>query len=94
MPLSFAAGPAYAVEKGAAVAQDDWKKEFDDTCQIFEDTEQLGKDELQRLIRRCDNLKLRIEKLEDPHRKVMLNRLKRCRDFYTYLLDIKESEKK
>jgi len=80
------------VVQGTAYAQDDWKKEFDDTCQVTENSEQLGREELQGIIKRCDALKPRIEKLEDPQRKVMLSRLKRCRDFYTYLMDIKESK--
>jgi hypothetical protein len=79
-------------DQGNAYAQDDWKKEFDDACQVREDSDQLTREELQSIIKRCNALKPRIEKLEDPQRKVMLSRLKRCSEFYSYLLDMKENK--
>ncbi len=72
-----------------AYAEEDWKKEFDDICGQTEDGNQLNKEELRGLVVRSDALKSRFEKFEDPQRKVMLSRLKRCRDFFAYLLAFK-----
>jgi hypothetical protein len=48
--------------------------------------------ELRHLIARCDALKPRIEKLDEPQRKVTLKRLQMCRDLYAYVLEAKENQ--
>lgn len=49
-------------------------------------------EELRRLVDRCDALKPRIEKLEEPQRKVTLKRLQMCRDLYAFVLEMKEKK--
>ena len=83
----FVEMPVFAPSRSIAVAQDDWKTEFDATCQVQGNGSVPAREELSQLIRRCDDLKVRFEKLDDPHRKVMLSRLKRCREYYVFLQD-------
>jgi len=89
LSVPFAAASGLAA---AAPVPDDIMKEYDETCTVTEDSDQLTKEELRQIIARCNALQPRVEKLEDPARKVMLSRIKRCREFYAYLLEIKESK--
>jgi hypothetical protein len=86
------AGQPFFVTAAPVQAQDNWKQEFEDVCGQTQIGDQLEAKELQGLVARCDALKVRMEKLSDPERKVMLSRLKRCRDFFAYLLQIKENK--
>jgi len=49
-------------------------------------------EELRSLVDRCDALKPRIEKLDEPQRKVTLKRLQMCRDLYAFVLEMKEKK--
>ena len=73
-------------------AQEDWRREFDHLCSKTQDAMELSLGELRHLIARCDALKPRIEKLDEPQRKVTLKRLQMCRDFYAYVLEAKENQ--
>jgi hypothetical protein len=77
---------------GAGDTQEDWKREFDNICSKTQDALEFSMGELRDLIARCDALKPRIEKLDEPQRKVTLKRLQMCRDFYVYLLEAKENQ--
>jgi hypothetical protein len=77
---------------GAGDAQEDWKREFDNICSKTQDAIEFSVGELRHLIAQCDALKPRIEKLDEPQRKVTLKRLQMCRDFYVYLLEAKENQ--
>ena len=77
---------------GIAYSQEDWRKEFDEICSKTEDTMSFSVEELRRLVDRCDALKPRIEKLDEPQRKVTLKRLQMCRDLYAYVLEMKEKK--
>jgi hypothetical protein len=77
---------------GTAYSQEDWRKEFDEICSKTEDSMAFSVEELRRLVDRCDALKPRIEKLDEPERKVTLKRLQMCRDFYAYVLEMKEKK--
>ncbi len=69
-------------------AEDDWKAEFADICSKTDDPMALSRDEVRKLIERCDKLKPRIEKLADEStRKVYLKRLKMCRDLFAFVLE-------
>ncbi len=78
------------VSSGPAYAQDDWKKEFDDVCAGTQDAMLFDPEKLKELVARCDALEPRIEKLDGSQRKVMLKRLRMCRDLYRYVLQSKE----
>lgn len=75
-------------------AQESWQKEFDNVCAKTEDAMTFSEDELTDLIRRCDSLQPRIEKLDESRKKVYLERLRKCRGLYAYVLDAKKREKK
>ncbi|MBU1639458.1 MAG: hypothetical protein KKG53_03150 [Proteobacteria bacterium] len=75
-----------------AFASDDWKNEFNTVCGQTQNALAFSVDELKDLIARCDELKPRIKKLDDSQateRKVFLQRLKMCRDFYAFALGTK-----
>ena len=76
---------------GIAYSQEEWKKEFDEICSKTGNAMAFSVEELKSLVDRCDALKPRIEKLDEPQRKVTLKRLQMCRDLYTFVL---EKEKK
>lgn len=75
-------------------AQESWRKEFDDVCSKTQDAMTFSQEELRDLIRRCDALLPRIEKLNESRKKVYLGRLQKCRGLYAYVLDAKKNEKK
>jgi hypothetical protein len=75
-------------------AQESWRQEFDDVCSKTQDAMSFSEAELKDLIRRCDALRPRIEKLDESQKKVYLGRLQKCRGLYAYVLDAKKNEKK
>jgi hypothetical protein len=75
-------------------AQETWRKEFDDVCGKTQDAMAFSQEELTDLIRRCDDLRPQIEKLDETRKKVYLGRLRMCRGVYAYVLDEKKKEKK
>jgi len=77
---------------GAGDTQEDWRREFDNICSKTQDAVEFSMGELKNLVARCDALKPRIEKLDEPQRRVTLKRLQMCRDFYVYLLEAKENQ--
>jgi hypothetical protein len=88
----LAGRPAVAAQ--AETAQESWRAEFDNLCAKTEDAMTLSQEELADLIRRCDVLQPQIEKLDESRRKVYLERLRKCRGLYAYVLDAKKKEKK
>lgn len=75
-----------------AMAQEDWEREFQAVCGRTDDAMTLTILDLQTLVKRCDDLKASIDKLEGSRRKVLLKRLQMCRDLYAFTLDTKERE--
>lgn len=71
----------------------EWKKEFDEICAKVQVGNDLKKEELEALIKRADTLIEDIEKLNIPSKKVYLFRLKKCKRFFQYIIELKESEK-
>jgi len=80
------------IRHAAASGEQDWKQEFDGVCAMTQDAMALSIEELDSLIKRCDALKSRIEKLDESTRKVYLRRLERCRDLYLFVLDSKRQK--
>ena len=90
---SFTCMPIVQKESfGTEDAQEDWRREFDNICCKTQDVMEFRAEELRNLIARCDALKPRIEKLDEPKRKVTLKRLQMCRDFYACVLEAKETK--
>lgn len=61
--------------------------EFDRICIYTQDAETLPTDRLQELISQCDTLQEQIVASDDPKKKVLLFRLKKCRDFFNFVID-------
>jgi hypothetical protein len=78
----------------AEPAKESWRKEFDDVCSKTQDAMTFSQEELTDLIRRCDALQPKIEKLDESRKKVYVERLRKCRGLYAYVLDSKRNEKK
>ena len=76
----------------AALAQEEWKGEFDAVCSKTDVAMTLSVGELRGLVTRCDQLKARIEAQEESTRTVYLRRLRMCRDLYKYVLESRESK--
>ncbi len=79
--------------QGAASGLADVKRDFEEVCSNSTNGAHLGKEELQKLVSRCDTLKPRIEGLDDTDRRFYLRRLKSCRDLYQFMIDTTEPEK-
>ncbi len=77
---------------GFVHSEEDWKKEFEEICSKTENAMTFSVEELRSLMDRCDALKSRIEKLDEPQRKVALRRLQMCRDLYAYVSEMKEKK--
>jgi hypothetical protein len=77
-----------------ASAREPWQQEFDHVCSNTQEAMSFSEEELASLIRRCDALQPRIEKLDETRRKVYLGRLKMCRGLYAYVLESKRNERK
>jgi hypothetical protein len=67
-----------------------WKAEYDEVWSKTDLAMTLSGEELKALIRRCDQLKPKIESEEESTRKVYLRRLQMCRELYKFVLDAKE----
>jgi hypothetical protein len=89
---ALAGRPAAAAQ--AETAQETWRTEFDSLCAKTEDAMTFSEEQLADLIRRCDVLQPQIQKLDESRRKVYLERLRKCRGLYAYVLDAKKKEKK
>ena len=75
-----------------ACSQEDWRKEFEEICSKTENAMAFNVEELRSLVDRCDALKSRIEKLDEPQRKIILRRLQMCRDLYAFTSETKEKK--
>jgi hypothetical protein len=85
--LAAAAGPApWPGGLARAVAEEDWRTEFEAVCSKTQDAMSLSGEELRALLGRCDRLAPRLRDLDESTRKVYQRRLKQCRDLYDYVL--------
>jgi hypothetical protein len=90
--LQFVCGLTLYGNYQIAFAMDDWKNEFNAVCGKTQNALAFSVDELKDLIGRCDELKPRIKNIADSQateRKVFLQRLKMCREFYAFALGTK-----
>ncbi len=76
------------------VAAGDWAEDFGRLCGATETAESLSVDELKALIAECDTLREVIEKEAGKQKKVYLFRLEKCRNFFSYLVTLKETKQK
>ena len=76
----------------AAVYGASLQEEFDTLCVHTQDAESLSLERLQELVAECDQLQKKIEASDDPKKKLLLFRLKKCRDFLAYITELKQAE--
>ena len=78
----------------AAGAQDQWKEEFKLICSYTVVSNTLSDEELETLIKDSDVLIEKLEALEVPEAKVYIFRLKKCRNMYRFIIDVRAAKKK
>jgi hypothetical protein len=71
---------------------DTWKEDFERLCGYTEEATNLSSDQIKELIYESDNLLKRIQKVDLPEKKVYIFRLKKCRNFFEYILSLKEAD--
>ena len=76
----------------AADSEGDWKVELEKVCVRTDVSMTLSKEELQSLILRCGELEKRIGEEDEVVRRFYLRRLKRCRDLFVYMLELKTED--
>jgi hypothetical protein len=67
-----------------------WKGSFDDICSKVDASGTMTVPELSNLIVRLDKLAPEISASGDPAKKVYLQRLKKCRAMYQFMIDSKK----
>ncbi len=70
-----------------------WKTEFEDICVHTIEAPSLSTERIRELIDESDRLMKTIEKGKDPQKKVYLFRLKKCRNFFLYILESRDAGK-
>jgi hypothetical protein len=70
-----------------------WKADFERLCGYTEEATNLSTDQIKELIVESDNLLKRIQKVDLPEKKVYIFRLKKCRNFFEYILTLREVDK-
>ncbi len=71
-----------------------WKDEFDSICSKVQISESLSTEELNQLIKRSEELIKRLEKLDLPVKKVYIFRLKKCKSFFEYVIQLRQRDDK
>ena len=69
----------------------DWHEEFKYICSKVEMGDSLSLEELQSLIERSEALLKSLETVNEPSKKVYIFRLKKCKAFFEYLIELKKS---
>ena len=72
----------------------DWHNEFEDICSKVQDGESLSIDELTDLAERAEKLIRVIKNLDEPSGKVYIFRLKKCKAFFEYMIELKKAAQK
>ena len=69
-----------------------WKDDFERLCSYTEEASSLSTDQIQELMQESDRLLKTLETVNEPEKKVYIFRLKKCRNFFEYILDLREAE--
>ena len=69
------------------------QEEFDQLCIHTPEASSLPMEKLRELLADCDKLQKRIEGSSDGKKKLLLFRLNKCRNFYAYMIELKEGGK-
>ena len=71
----------------------DWEDEFEDICSRVAAADSYSIEELQALIDRSDTLLKKIKASDNRRKKIFIMRLKKCRNFFAFTIDVKQGEK-
>lgn len=75
-----------------AFAAASWQEDFDRLCGYTNQTEEMSVDKLKGLVEECDRLLGVIEKSDSSQKKVYIFRLRKCRNFFQYMAELKEQD--
>lgn len=75
-------------------AAGNWKDSFDDICSKTQGSDSLSVKELSSLIERSDKLMPEIQASDDPSKKIYLQRLKKCRALFVFMIESKKDSEK
>ncbi len=78
----------------AASAAEGWKVTFDEICGKVQGADSLSNQELAAMIEKADRIGPEIQKSDDPAKKVYLQRLKKCRSMYEFMIESKKESSK
>ena len=68
-----------------------WIEDFDKICAQAEDADSLPTAKLKELVTESDKLLEVIETGNDPRKKVYIFRLRKCRNLFVYIMDLRET---
>jgi hypothetical protein len=71
----------------------DWEDEFEDICSKVGAADSFSIEELQALIDRSDKLIEKIKASDNRRKKIFIMRLKKCRNFFAFTIDVKKGGK-
>ncbi|MEK6744437.1 MAG: hypothetical protein AABZ15_12540 [Nitrospirota bacterium] len=75
-------------------AAGNWKETFDDICSKTQGSDTLSVKELSSLIERSDKLMPEIQSSDDPSKKIYLQRLKKCKALFEFMIESKKGSEK
>jgi hypothetical protein len=75
-------------------AAQSWVEDFDKICAQAEVADSLPTATLKELALESDKLLLEIETSNDPRKKVFTFRLKKCRNLFVYIMDLREAKQR
>ncbi len=65
-----------------------WKEEFERICIQTEIATSLTHEQLRKLISDSDELLIRLQQLDEPQAKIYIFRIRNCREFFAYALQL------
>jgi hypothetical protein len=71
-------------------AEDSWKPAFEEICSKVQATDNLSPAELTALMEKADKLLPVIQASDSPSKKVYVQRLKKCRSLFEFIIDSKK----
>lgn len=72
--------------------QELWREEFNELCGDTQKAAAYGRDDLNKLVVRCDKLSSELEVSDSTQKKAYIYRLEKCRNFYQFLIELLETE--
>lgn len=74
-----------------AFCEENWRASFDDLCSKVDSSGSLSVKDLAVLIERVDKLIPEIQASSDPSKKIFLQRIKRCRSLFEFMIESKKA---